>query len=497
MRKKKLLYNTLSSLGDQLITLICGFILPRFILGRFGSEVNGLVNSITQFLQIIAFLDMGVGAVVQSSLYRPLAEGDAQRTSAIIASASRFFRRIALILVGYTAGLMLVYPRINGQAYGFGYVSSLILVMSITFFAQYYYGMTDKLLLMADQRGYIYHIVQAATHIGNTAASVVLIQMGAGIHAVRLSTSLIYLLRPLLLRWYVNRHYPIDRHADYEGEPIAQKWNGFAQHISAIVLDNTDTAVLTVFSTLTNVSIYGVYHLVIYGIKTLFTMLCDGIQSLWGDMWAKGETEKLTKAFSLVEWLIHMAVVFLFGCTAMLIVPFVRVYTDGITDADYIVPAFALLITVAHGLHCVRLPYHMLIKAAGHYKQTQHSYTIATIMNIAISIVTVKLWGLVGVAIGTLAAMLFQTAWMLRYDNRNLIRRPVRDIARLILCDMICCAAGYAATFALSLTRVSYGAWVILAIETAALWLAVLAAVNVVFYRHHLAALVKLLWRRR
>ena len=59
----------MSSLTFQVLTILCGFVLPRMILGSFGSEVNGLVNSITQFLTIISFLEVGVGAVVQSALY--------------------------------------------------------------------------------------------------------------------------------------------------------------------------------------------------------------------------------------------------------------------------------------------------------------------------------------------------------------------------------------------------------------------------------------------
>ena len=75
-RGKKLFLNTGSSLIFQVTTIICGFILPRLILKAFGSEVNGLVNSITQFLGIISFLELGVGSVIQSSLYKPLADKD-------------------------------------------------------------------------------------------------------------------------------------------------------------------------------------------------------------------------------------------------------------------------------------------------------------------------------------------------------------------------------------------------------------------------------------
>ena len=91
MRKKKLLKNTIASITFEVTTLICGFILPRLILRYYGSQVNGLVNSITQFLQIIALFDMGVGAVVQSTLYKPLAENDNGLISKIVKSAKRFF----------------------------------------------------------------------------------------------------------------------------------------------------------------------------------------------------------------------------------------------------------------------------------------------------------------------------------------------------------------------------------------------------------------------
>lgn len=70
MQSKKLIKNTYTAIIYQVATLICGFILPRLILGNFDSEVNGLVNSITQFLQVIQFLELGVGAVVRTSLYK-------------------------------------------------------------------------------------------------------------------------------------------------------------------------------------------------------------------------------------------------------------------------------------------------------------------------------------------------------------------------------------------------------------------------------------------
>ena len=127
-RKRHLAFNTVSSFSYRIVTIVCGFIIPRLILGAFGSEVNGVLHSITQFLGIITLLDMGVGAVVQSSLYKPLAEKDIDGISKIYVSASRFFRRIACILLLYIVALVFVFPQITKTQFDFQYIAVLIII---------------------------------------------------------------------------------------------------------------------------------------------------------------------------------------------------------------------------------------------------------------------------------------------------------------------------------------------------------------------------------
>jgi O-antigen/teichoic acid export membrane protein len=484
MRKKRLAWNTTSSFVFQITTIICGFILPRMILEGFGSEVNGLVNSIMQFLQIIAFLDLGVGSVVKSSLYKPLSNKDNIVVSKIAASAEKFFRRIAQILLVYIVILIFIYPLIVDQSFGFIYTATLILAMSISSFAQYYFGVVNRLLLTADQRGYVQYNAQTVTVILNTVACVLLIKFGAGIQFVKLTTSLIYISRPLYLYWYVNKHYKINRKISYEGEPIKQKWNGLAQHVAAVVLDSTDTIVLSLFSTLSNVSIYSVYFMVIHGVKQLFTSMINGIQSLIGELWAKKEIDKLNETFAWTEWTIHTGTTFLFGCTGVLIIPFVQVYAKGITDVNYVVPLFAALITLAHAMHCLRIPYNLIILACGHYRETQRNYIIAVIMNVVLSVVTVKIWGLVGVAIGTLVAMAYQTIWMAYYDSKNLIKWPFKNFLKQFSVDIATVLSGAFLTSFLRMADINYLDWIILAVKTTMIWSLIVLGINLVFYRN-------------
>lgn len=488
-RGEKLALNTVSSLALQVVSVICGFILPRLILETFGSDVNGLVNSITQFLGVITLLDLGVGAVVQSALYKPLADNDTNMISKIYVSANKFFRRLAEILLVYVVLLMIFYPMLVNKSFGHMYTALLIAAICISSFAQYYFGIVNSLLLNADQRGYIQYVAQIITLILNTFACYIIIKLGASIQIVKLTTSLIFLLRPLFLVFYVKKHYSIDKKITYTEEPIKQKWNGMAQHFASYVLNGTDNIVLTMFSTLGNVSIYSVYNVVIIGVKNALLSVTNGFQSLIGEMLAKKETMKLNAFFGFVEWFLHTGTTLVFGCTGVLIVDFVRVYTYGINDADYIQPLFAVLITIANAGHCLRLPYNILILAAGHYKQTQSNYIIAMILNIVVSIATVKMWGLVGVAIGTLIAMAYQTVWMAKYDSKNIICWPFKNFLKQCGVDAITVIIASLATFKIPMLSVSYVSWFLLAIEAFGIWLIISIVINTIFYRERVLSI--------
>lgn len=435
-RGNRLKLNTVSSLLLQITTVLYGFILPRMILSNFGSQVNGLVNSIAQFLGVISLLELGVGAVVQSALYKPLAETNTAQLSRIYVSASKFFKRIGIIFALYVLILTIVYPSYINNNFDFLYTASLIVAISISSIAQYFFGIVNILLLEADQRGYISYLIQIITLLLNIVACIIIIKIDGSIQAVKLITSVVFIARPLLLNWYVKKNYNIDRKISYYQDPIPQKWNGMAQHFANYVLCSTDIIVLTFFSTLANVSVYSVYHLVINGVFMLVSSLSNGFFSYFGDVWARNEKDILNKNFSLFEWLMHMSGVVIFGCTATLIIDFVQVYTAGITDINYIHQEFGLLLVIAYAIRSVRIPYNYIILAAGHYKQTQRSYIIAASLNLIISIITVMRWGLIGVAIGTLVAMVYQSIWQAVYCYKKLMSFRLSRFIVLLLVDV-------------------------------------------------------------
>lgn len=482
-RGKQLSMNTIIGILSQLVTLVCGFIVPKLILNYYGTEVNGLVSSIVHFLSFISLAECGMGVVVQSSLYKPLADNDYKQVSRVIISAERFFNKIGFALVGYILVLMIIYPTLVDSSFDGWYTATLILAISISTFVQYFICMSYRLLLTADQRGYIQLLFNILTQIINTILCVVLATNGCSIQFVKLCTSVVMLLQPLLLTIYVKNHYKIDRKIQITDEPIKQKWNGVAQHLAYVVLENTPTVVLTFLSTLANVSVYNVYYLVVSGIKGLVTSAVSGMQSLLGNMYAKGEKVALDTTFSYYEWLMHMIVVFLYTCCSILIAPFVKVYTAGITDADYIQPLFGILISMAQMMFCLRLPYNAMVFVAGHYKQTQNSALIEAAINIIVSVVLVFRYGLIGVAIGTFVAITYRTFYLVHYLKKNIMMRPIRYFAKHLIIDTIAIILSLTIASGMDLMPVSYISWLFCAIKVAVVVGVITLTVSIVCYR--------------
>lgn len=423
MRSKNAIKNIISSLLLQMFAIICGFIVPKMIISSFGSATNGLINSIVQFLGYITLLESGFGPVIKSLLYKPIAEKDKKQIEKILYSAEKFFKNIAKIFIFYLIILIVVYPILINVQFDKIYTISLILIISISTFAEYFFGITYKLYLQAEQKTYITSYIQLGTILVNTICVVVLIKLNCNIQIVKLLSSIIFVIKPIVQNYYVRKKYGINLKKVKENFNIKQKWDGLAQHIAAVIHGNTDIAILTIFSTMEEVSVYSVYLLIINGVKKIINAFNDGIDASFGNMIVNKEKENFNKQFSTYEFFYHTISTIIFISTIILITPFVQVYTYGIEDANYIRPIFGMLLVMSEFMWAIRLPYSSIVLAAGHFKETKKGAWIETFSNISISLILVYKFGIIGVAIGTLIAMTIRTIEFMYHSSKKILER--------------------------------------------------------------------------
>lgn len=469
MNGKAALKNVTASLLYQIIITAYGFIVPRIILETFGSEVNGLVSSLNQFLNYITLLEGGVTGVVMAALYEPLAERNMPKVSAIVKSIESFFRNIAKIFLAYSLLVSVLYPIFVDSSFSWLSVFSLALIISVTLFVQYFFSLTFRILINADQKGYIVFITQTAFTILNFVLTILVVRVYPEIHVLKAANAAAYLIQPIVFGRYVKKNFPLKEDAVPDSDVLKQRWDGFGQNLAYFVHTNTDIVVLTIFSTLADVSVYSVYFLVANSLKTLVLSISAALVPSIGNVLVSADGETRNRTFDFYEFGIYFVTTFAFTCGIVLITPFISVYTAGIHDADYYQPVFGTLLMVAEGLYCLRDPFVSVAYASGHFRQTSRYAYIEAGLNIVVSVLLVRRMGLIGVAIGTAVSMLYRMVSHVIYLNNNILDRPVRKWLKSI--------AVFGGTAAVSvfvcnslprMTVTGYGEWILSALLTSA-----------------------------
>lgn len=493
MRSKKVVTNIISSLILQAVAIVCSFIVPRLIISNFGSNVNGLIESITQFLTYITLLESGFGPVIKSLLFKPIANKDKITIQKILKKSEKIFRIIAYLFIIYILLLCIILPLVLTNEFDNLFTISLIIIIGISTFAEYFFGMTYKLYLQAEQKKYVTSIIQIGILILNTIVVVVLVRLGASIQVVKLVSALVFVLRPILQNVYVKKKYNINFKMVKEDYKIKQKWDGLAQHIAYVINYNTDIILLTICKNVSEVSVYSVYMLVINGLKNIVNSFTGGVDASFGDMIAKEEYESLNKNFKIYELFYFTIATIMFIMALVLIVPFISLYTKGIEDVNYIRPAFAYIMVIAKFVEVARIPYGDLAKVAGHFKQTRRGAWLEAIANIVISLILVFKFGIIGVAIGTLVAMCIRTVELMYHSSKYILKRNVFytfKIIPIIMLEALIILIIYNIIPKIEIT--GYLKWAIEAVIIGIIATLVICIINSVIYKENLKKLFKL-----
>ncbi len=470
--------------------MICGLILPRLILANFGSTYNGITASATQFMSAISILNLGVAGTTRVALYKSLAAGDRAKTSAIVRATEKYMHKIGYVLAVYVVVLMVFYPLLVETGFAWMDVALLILAAGINSFGAYYFGTTYQAFLSADQSIYISNIFLIIATVLNTIVSAVLIKLGCSIQVVKLASAGIMFLKPFLQNVYVTKKYSLDKKCEPDNTALSMRRDVMAHSIANLIHDHASIIVLTVFCDVKVVSVYTVYNLIMSALKKMQGVFTNGTEAIFGNMWVKGEIEKIRRTLGLYEYVISSFVSTVFSTSLVMILPFIALYTKGVTDVEYILPLYAALIVIAQIFFCYRAPYLTLVQGVGRYKETKKGAFAEAAINLVVSVIGVQLWGIVGVAVGTMVANLFRTVQYAVYIEKKILSRGIHHVIFMMLRSMANIGIVYLIChgFVEANAGASWLQWVLCAAGTGVVSVAVCLLTSVVLNRSDLKA---------
>lgn len=431
---KKSAYNIIFGVGSQVITAAIGIVLPRLFITTYGSETNGFLSSINQVLTYVVLLELGIGTASLQALYKPVATGDKDKISGILSATSRFYTRTGVLYLLCVGVLAVVYPIFIHSEIPVWEQVAVILIVGGSGSVGYFIHAKFRVLLNADGKQYIYTNVHTLVQIANNALKIVLILLGQNIVFIQLGHMVLNLLMAAYISWYTKKHYPwLNMKAKPDKAAISQKNNVIVHEVSQMVFNHTDVLLLTIFTDLKVVSVYVTYNMIVDIISTLIGNVHNGFVFRLGQLFNL-DKERYKQLYDVYETGYMVLSSSLYCVTFLFLLPFMKLYTSGVTDANYLDRWLPLLFVAIKMLVTGRAVAGNTISFAQHFKQTQGRAILEMVINLTVSIIGVIFFGIYGVLFGTLAALLYRANDIIIYANKRVMEQsPWRTYFRWIV----------------------------------------------------------------
>ena len=425
--RTKSIKNLIYSILGQVITIAFGLILPRLWVVSYGSEVNGLLSSLSQFLVYLGLFEAGIGGATLQALYKPVAQNDWDSINGVLAAANKYYKQTGRL---YFVGLVLLsalYPFIANSTLSYWTIFGAVFFSGIGNVILFYFQGKYNYFLNAEGKNYILTNLSTIITVLNGIAKVVLIILNVNIVVILAVTFLIQCLQAVYVMWYIRRYKRLRLDVEPNLKSVSQKNSIIIHQISGLIFQNTDILILTIVCDLKVVSVYTMFKLVI----TL-----NSIRFALGQTFQTNKTLYI-KRIDIVESFFSAMLYALLAVALYLYLPFMRLYTAGVTDINYIDPWLALLFVVISLLDKSRTSMLSTIEFAGHYKNTVRQTITESVINLTISLIGVYLWGIYGVLIGTIVALSYRTNDIIIYANHKILNRSAKKTYLIYLINIL------------------------------------------------------------
>lgn len=442
-RTEKFMFNSFSAALLQIVHFIAGMITPRIMLVTYGSEINGLVSSVSQFIQYFTLVEAGLSAATIYALYSPLASKDYDRINSIVTASKKFYIQAGFIFTALTCILAVFYPCfVKSEVLSVFEIGVLVLIMGVAGALEFFTLAKYRTILTADQRNYVVSFTSCLISILNVTLIFVLSKIRVSIVIVRFAVLSTVFLRSFILAIFVKKHYRfIDFNVKPDNSALNKRWDALYQQILGSVQNGAPAVLATFFTNLKVISIYSIYGMIVNGINGVLSIFISGLAASFGEIIAKKDRNLLQRTYSEFEYLYYMIITVVYSVCFVLIIPFIKLYTLGITDTNYIVPMYGFLFTLNGLLYNIKTPQGMLVISAGMYKETRWRSTIQAGIIVVLGVVLTPFWGLYGIMLALSASNLYRAIDLFIFVPKNITKLRVwntgKRMVRLLICSAI------------------------------------------------------------
>ena len=403
-RKKLMIYNFGAVILTTIINIVFGMIEVSLFISKYGVAVNGLKQTGTQLLSYLSLIEAGIGASYVYNMYSPIAVGDYKKISELYAGFKKSIRIAVVEMLLVALLISSIYPLvINDSSMTYQFMVSVFALLSIKAILPYLISYVPKYMIIAKEHRYKTELISGITNAITYFIEIVLItKTTISIQLLLVVCICISLVSGIVFYITMKKLYSnkISKQVQPDVSPKNMSKDVLAHNISGLVFNSTDNVVISILSTLKNVTIYSNYNLIVNQVSVIFQKVYDGVTASLGIKIINKDSNSYSIYREMLSFTLFIAS-FISTVFMVMINDFVTLWVgEELIVGKQNVFLFGFILYYSILLPCIS----SARNACGLYKESKNFTIIQTIINLIITIVLVPKMGLTGALLGTFIA---------------------------------------------------------------------------------------------
>lgn len=414
MRTKRAMYNMVASLVGQLSLVLVTLISRRIFLRTLGADYLGANTLFANILAFLSMAELGIGSAINYSLYKPIAEDNREQIKSLMRLYRYAYWAIGVFIL--VAGLLLtpVVPLIATGGEGIAHLRLVYLLFLVNTAVSYFFSYKSALII-ADQRKYVFMLNHYGWQLAMYLVQIFVLLHWQNYFAYLLIQVAVTVLENAMIAAIVDKNYPFLKEKNVRPLDKATLTE-IKKNTSSMVLNkvgntlitSTDNILLSWLVNVTAVGIYGNYSTISVAAGNVLYQGMYAFVAGLGNLAASGAHKRQREVFDTIALLS----VWLYGwcCIGLYIAlpPFVKMFYGADMVLDGVV-VFMICLNLYISGQTILLNIHT--DAMGLYWSLKYKGILEAAINLVLSIILGRIWGLVGILVGTTLSHLLYSFW--------------------------------------------------------------------------------------
>lgn len=403
--KKNIFFGYIGTIISSIVLMVCRTV----FVYKLGEEYLGVSGLFSNVLGVLSFTELGIGSAITFSLYKPIAENDNEKIKSLLQLFKKAYRIVALIVA--SVGICLIpflsylvktsIPLAQIRIYYCIFLFNTVVSYLVTYKTSY---------VSALQKEYIITNINTVGTIITSIIQILILLAGGDYLSYLLIVTFVEFLQRIVTVLYINKKFPIV--AEKNIKPLDERtkfdiWRNvkalIIHKIGDVSVHQTDNIIVSAFVSTSAVGLLSSYT-TIQGLISAFTDRFFGsFTASFGNLIAKENVDKrksIYDTFDLLGFWINGFVLISFVTLSQ---PFITLWLGERLLVDNLTMFLFFFSEYLAGMSFV--PYSFNV-AAGKFNEDKWVAFVQAIVNLVVSIVAVKIFGLPGIYVGTIVSRL-------------------------------------------------------------------------------------------